>query len=107
MVLSRRAPRTRAYALQIRLAGYKASEGGRSPPPSSDRPVEEPMSTPIDARKDATPLTQAHNRAVLDTLPFGDTRDFEDARRGFLGTLPEVEIKNDQGRVVWSLGEYA
>ncbi|PWU25676.1 MAG: hypothetical protein C5B48_00090, partial [Candidatus Rokuibacteriota bacterium] len=65
------------------------------------------MSASIDARKDATPLTQAHNRAVLDTLPFGDTQDFEDARRGFLGTLPEVEIKNDQGRVVWSLTEYA
>src|SRR2546425_9152228 len=30
MVLSPRAPRTRAYALR---RGYKASEGGRSPPP--------------------------------------------------------------------------
>jgi alkyl sulfatase BDS1-like metallo-beta-lactamase superfamily hydrolase len=43
---------------------------------------------------------------VLDLLPFGDTQDFEDARRGFLGTLPEVEITNDQGRVVWSLRDY-
>ena len=45
---------------------------------------------------DATPRTRAHNRAVLDALPFGDTQDFEDARRGFLATLPEVEIKNEQ-----------
>ncbi len=57
--------------------------------------------------KDATPITQAQNRAVQDALPFADTQDFEDARRGFLGTLPEVEIKNDQGRVVWSLRDYA
>jgi alkyl sulfatase BDS1-like metallo-beta-lactamase superfamily hydrolase len=56
---------------------------------------------------DATPLTRARNRAVLDALPFADRQDFEDARRGFLGTLPEVEIKNAQGRVVWSLREYA
>jgi len=35
--------------------------------------------------------------AVLDALPFGDTQDFEDTRRGFLGTLPEVEIKNARG----------
>jgi len=57
--------------------------------------------------KDATPITQAQNRAVLDALPFGDTQDFEDAQRGFLRTLPDVEIKNDRGRVVWSLKEYA
>jgi alkyl sulfatase BDS1-like metallo-beta-lactamase superfamily hydrolase len=56
--------------------------------------------------KGATPATHAHNRAVLDTLPFADTQDFEDARRGFLGSLPEVEIKNDKGRVVWSLKNY-
>ncbi len=65
------------------------------------------MSAPDQGPKDATPITRAHNRAVLDALPFGDTQDFEDARRGFLGTLPEVEIKNDQGRVVWSLRDYA
>jgi alkyl sulfatase BDS1-like metallo-beta-lactamase superfamily hydrolase len=57
--------------------------------------------------KDATPITRARNRAVLDALPFGDRQDFEDARRGFIGTLPEVEITNAQGRVVWSLKDYA
>src|SRR6266446_9400774 len=65
------------------------------------------MAGPAENPKDATPATQARNRAVLDVLPFGDTQDFEDARRGFLGSLPDVEIKNDKGRVVWSLNEYA
>ncbi len=64
------------------------------------------MTAPADGPKDATPPTQAKNRAVLDALPFADTQDFEDARRGFLGTLPDAEIKNDQGQVVWSLREY-
>src|SRR5215472_6948767 len=56
--------------------------------------------------KDATALTHALNRAVLGTLPFADTQDFEDARRGFIGSLPEVEITNERGHVVWSLKEY-
>ena len=59
------------------------------------------------ALKDATAATEAVNRAQLDALPFGDATDFEDAARGFVATLPEVEIKNAQGRVVWSLREYA
>ena len=65
------------------------------------------MTAPGDGPKDATPITRALKASVLDALPFGDTQDFEDARRGFLGSLPDVEIKNDQGRVVWSLREYA
>ncbi len=65
------------------------------------------MAGPAENPKDATPTTRAQNRAVLDALPFDDTQDFEDARRGFLGSLPDVEIKNDKGRVVWSLKEYA
>ncbi len=60
-----------------------------------------------DTPRDATPITRAQNLAVLDALPFDDVRDFEDARRGFLGTLPDVEIKNAQGRIVWSLRDYA
>ncbi|HTO12650.1 MAG TPA: alkyl sulfatase dimerization domain-containing protein [Candidatus Binatia bacterium] len=55
---------------------------------------------------DATPITRAHNRAVLATLPFGDVQDFEDARRGRLSSLPDLEITNAQGRVVWSLRDY-
>ena len=57
--------------------------------------------------KDATPITRAHHHAVSASLPFDDQQDFEEARRGFVGTLPEVEIKNRQGRVVWSLRDYA
>ena len=57
--------------------------------------------------EDPTPVTRAQNRAVLDVLPFQDRQDFEDASRGFLATLPEVVIRNAQGRIVWNLSEYA
>ena len=65
------------------------------------------MAADAESPKDASAITRALNRAVLDALPFADAQDFEDARRGFLGSLPEVEIKNDAGRVVWTLREYA
>lgn len=41
------------------------------------------------------------------SLPFGDTQDFDDASRGFIASLPEVEIHNDRGRTVYSLHDYA
>lgn len=59
------------------------------------------------APKEASTHTCNHNRALLDVLPFADTQDFADAERGFVATLPEVEIRNEQGRVVWSLRDYA
>jgi alkyl sulfatase BDS1-like metallo-beta-lactamase superfamily hydrolase len=65
------------------------------------------VTVPADAPLDATAVTRSLNRAVRDALPFADTQDFDDARRGFIATLPEVEIKNAQGRVVWSLRDYA
>jgi alkyl sulfatase BDS1-like metallo-beta-lactamase superfamily hydrolase len=60
-----------------------------------------------DQPKDATPATCAHHALCAAALPFGDTQDFSDAGRGFIATLPEVEIKSAEGRVVWSLREYA
>ncbi len=65
------------------------------------------MSAEAEGSKPATSFTCAHNRAVLDRLPFGDRADFEDARRGFIGTLPKVEFRNAQGRVIYSLEDYA
>jgi alkyl sulfatase BDS1-like metallo-beta-lactamase superfamily hydrolase len=57
-------------------------------------------------RKDATPTTAAHNRAIRDALPFADATDFEDAQRGFVGTLPEIEFTRGEA-IVYSLRDYA
>src|SRR6202166_3511362 len=56
--------------------------------------------------KDATASVVAQQTAMLNALPFSDTRDFGDAARGFLGTLEHARVANPQGRVVWSLEPY-
>ena len=58
------------------------------------------------APKQAMPSVIAQQAAMLDRLPFSDTADFDDASRGFLGTLENAAITNAQGRVVWSLEPY-
>src|ERR1700693_6576945 len=62
--------------------------------------------TPKETPKDASASVVAQQAAMLDALPFSDTRDFDDAARGFLGTIEHARIANTQGRVVWSLEPY-
>jgi alkyl sulfatase BDS1-like metallo-beta-lactamase superfamily hydrolase len=62
--------------------------------------------TTSEAPKDASASVVARHAATLKALPFSDTRDFEDASRGFLGTLDNARIVSAQGRVVWSLEPY-
>jgi alkyl sulfatase BDS1-like metallo-beta-lactamase superfamily hydrolase len=57
--------------------------------------------------KDASAPVIAQHAATLKTLPFSDTRDFDDAARGFLGTIEKARIVSPQGRVVWSLEPYS
>src|SRR5258705_1730829 len=59
-----------------------------------------------EAPKEASASVMARHAATLKALPFSDTRDFEDAARGFLGTLENARITSAQGRVVWSLEPY-
>ena len=57
--------------------------------------------------RDATAATVAAQAAQADRLPAEDARDFEDARRGFLGTIPDARIENARGAAVWDLAPYA
>lgn len=52
-----------------------------------------------------TPVADA-NAALLGALPFGDTADFDDADRGFLGTLADPVIRDDDGNTVWDASAY-
>jgi len=56
---------------------------------------------------DAAPATRNANSAVSDLLPLDDQRDFDDARRGFLGTLQSPQINDANGDAVWSIDDYA
>ncbi|MEV5844006.1 alkyl sulfatase dimerization domain-containing protein [Streptomyces sp. NPDC051985] len=56
--------------------------------------------------KPVQPGVAEANRAVRRRFPFDDTRDLEDARRGFMGTARESVIEDADGRTVWDLDAY-
>src|SRR5437762_5663687 len=62
--------------------------------------------TPKESPKEASASVIAQHAATLKALPFSDVRDFDDAARGFLGTVENARIMSPQGRVVWSLEPY-
>ena len=53
-----------------------------------------------------TAFTIAANRAVREALPFDDTSDFENARRGLIGARATSMIARADGGVVWDLDQY-
>lgn len=55
--------------------------------------------------KPATAITAELNQAWLQRLPFSDTADFDDARRGLLEPFEGV-IANAEGREVWNRRAY-
>jgi len=62
--------------------------------------------SPTESPKEASPSVIAQQKAVRDALPFADTADFDDAARGFLGTIEHAKIMSASSRVVWSLEPY-
>ncbi len=64
------------------------------------------VETPRESPKQASAPVAAQHAATLKALPFSDMRDFDDAARGFLGTLEHAKITSPQGRTVWSLEPY-
>jgi alkyl sulfatase BDS1-like metallo-beta-lactamase superfamily hydrolase len=58
------------------------------------------------APKAASAPVIARHDAVLNELPFADTRDFHEASRGFLGSIDHATVTSPQGRTVWSLEPY-
>jgi len=65
-------------------------------------------SSPIFAQsKDAEPATRAANDAFTKSLPFSDRADFDDARRGFIATLPDGAVAGPGGRTAFDTKPYA
>nr|WP_136250973.1 alkyl sulfatase dimerization domain-containing protein [Ningiella ruwaisensis] len=56
--------------------------------------------------KDASASTKAFQQSILEALPFEDRRDFELAEKGLIKRPDEVTIKDENGKVVWELGNY-
>ncbi|MGK7868864.1 alkyl/aryl-sulfatase [Falsiroseomonas sp. E2-1-a20] len=71
----------------------------------------QPAATPLAGH--FHPLGKApsrHTVAVLEearrTLPFADTRDFEENRRGLVAPMTERRIPNDSGGVAWDMDRF-
>ena len=61
---------------------------------------------PLQAQQGAQPATAALQAQALQSLPFGDRADFEDARRGFIAAVPDATVAGAQGPG-WSMKPYA
>ena len=57
--------------------------------------------------RDAEPATRAANDAFLKSLPFSDRADFDDAKRGFIATLPDGVIAGPGGRTAFDTKRYS
>jgi len=60
-----------------------------------------------DLRNEATEATKAANAVLLNTLPFDDTSDFDNARRGLIAPLPSAMIEGEAGNAIWNPQQYS
>jgi alkyl sulfatase BDS1-like metallo-beta-lactamase superfamily hydrolase len=65
-----------------------------------------PGEAPKESPKEASAMVTDRHASVRAALPFDDTRDFDDAARGFLGAIDDAAVTSEQGRAVWSLKPY-
>jgi alkyl sulfatase BDS1-like metallo-beta-lactamase superfamily hydrolase len=61
----------------------------------------------MDGPKDATESTRRANADNGANLPDETGADLERARRGFIATLADTTIRDEQGAEVWDIGRYA
>ena len=57
--------------------------------------------------KPATQSTIEANRQVYDFLNFEDTSEFENAERGFITAPDTLNLRGENGRIVWTQDAYA
>ena len=96
-------PRGTPLLLLLATLAGAATLGCRGQSKTSDPAV---LATTAE-KKGATAATKAANDALLEELPFDDTKDFEDAQRGFIAAIEGGKITDDEGRAVWDLDEFA
>lgn len=65
------------------------------------------LSQDSDPRNDAAAATNKANAALLDYLPFDDTTDFDNAKKGLIAPLPSDVLKTDDGGLIWDPTKYA
>jgi alkyl sulfatase BDS1-like metallo-beta-lactamase superfamily hydrolase len=56
--------------------------------------------------KPPSEFTKEILRKAKATLPFGDKRDFEEQRKGFIAPMKDLKIMDDDGGVVWNMEQF-
>ena len=51
-------------------------------------------------------FTQEVLKKAKATLPFGDTRDFEEQKKGLIAPMKDLKIKADAGHVAWDMERF-
>lgn len=95
-------PRARTILL-IALLLLASGCGGDEPPIRKLVPSQDDGS----GHTAPTEFTRRANAAVLEQLPFDDQTDFENARRGLIGTRQDLVIRTEAGDEVWNLEKFA
>ncbi|REL27108.1 MBL fold metallo-hydrolase [Thalassotalea euphylliae] len=62
--------------------------------------------SPQTSHDQVSEFTRHHNKAVYKALPFDDKTDFEQAERGLIARDPQLSISDEQGAVLWQIGDY-
>ena len=62
--------------------------------------------SPEQGQQQASDYTRKHNQALLETLPFDDKTDFEQASKGFIGNDPELTLVGEDGQLLWRIADY-
>ncbi len=57
-------------------------------------------------QNEPTSYTKQSNDTLLSYLNFADKTDFENANKGFIATIPEGEIKDEKGNIVYSMNSF-
>ena len=58
-------------------------------------------------QKEATQFTKEKNDAVYTALDFGDKEEFDCAQKGLIAAPEALELKDENGKVIWSQKAYS
>jgi alkyl sulfatase BDS1-like metallo-beta-lactamase superfamily hydrolase len=91
-------------AVSVVIAGSLGGCTGTKKAPSYDG-----ENLPADAAGNTSPSarTAALNAAVSEKLPLSDQQDFDDAKRGWIASDPELRISTAEGKLLWNMPAYA
>ena len=97
-----------ALLLAVATAVPATACGASDPAPVSEATSSEEPADALNAdAKPASPFTVEANKQVYALLDFDDTREYENATKGLIAAPDSLEIRDADGKLVWSQDAYA